>query len=114
MSERELRIQHVPRFELECGAVLEDVRQAYYLDGTLNPERDNLVLVFHALTGDANAVGGWWREVLGAGRAIDTDHYAVLSPNLLGSRYGSPARVISRRESSTGPPRDRRDWAVSW
>jgi len=89
VSERRLRVQHVPRFELECGAVLEDVRQAYYLDGTLNAERDNLVLVFHALTGDANAVGGWWREVFGAGRAIDTDRYAVLSPNLLGSRYGS-------------------------
>lgn len=89
MSERKLRVQHVPRFELECGAVLEDVRQAYYLDGTLNAERDNLVLVFHALTGDADAAGSWWREVIGPGRAIDTDRYAVLSPNLLGSCYGT-------------------------
>lgn len=86
---RAIRLHRVPRFTLECGAVLEDVHQAYYLDGALNAERDNLVLVFHALTGDADAVGGWWHEVIGPGRAIDTDHYAVLSPNLLGSCYGS-------------------------
>ena len=89
MSERKLHVQRVPRFELECGTVLENVRQAYYLDGALNAERDNLVMVFHALTGDADAVGSWWREVFGPGRAIDTDRYAVLSPNLLGSCYGT-------------------------
>jgi homoserine O-acetyltransferase len=89
VSERKLHVQQVPRFTLECGAVLEDVHQAYYLDGTLDAGRDNLVLVFHALTGDANAAGGWWREVIGPGRAIDTDRYAVLSPNLLGSCYGT-------------------------
>ena len=69
--------------------MLEDVQQAYYLDGALNAERDNLVMVFHALTGDADAAGGWWRDVIGPGRAIDTDRYAVLSPNLLGSCYGT-------------------------
>lgn len=89
MSERTIRLHHVPRFTLDCGAVLEDVQQAYYLDGALNAERDNLVLVFHALTGDADAAGGWWRALIGPGRAIDTDRYAVLSPNLLGSCYGS-------------------------
>lgn len=89
MSERTLRVQRVPRFTLECGAVLENVRQAYYLDGTLNAERDNLVIVFHALTGNADAAGSWWREVIGPGRAIDTDRYAVLAPNLLGSCYGT-------------------------
>jgi homoserine O-acetyltransferase len=89
VSERKLHVQHVPRFALECGAVLEDVHQAYYLDGALDAERDNLVLVFHALTGDADAVGGWWRDVIGPGRPVDTDRYAVLSPNLLGSCYGS-------------------------
>jgi homoserine O-acetyltransferase len=82
-------VQRVPRFALECGTVLEDVRQAYYLDGTLNTKRDNLVIVFHALTGDADAAGGWWREVIGPGRALDTDRYAVLAPNLLGSCYGT-------------------------
>ncbi len=84
--------QRVPRFELECGAVLEEVRQAYFLDGTLNERRDNLVLVFHALTGTADAVGGWWSGVAGPSRALDTGRWAVLSPNLLGSCCGTGAR----------------------
>jgi homoserine O-acetyltransferase/O-succinyltransferase len=89
VSPRAPRTQLLPRFELECGVTLTDVRQAYFLDGTLNAERDNLVVVFHALTGSADAAGDWWREVVGPGRAIDTDRYAVLCTNLLGSCYGS-------------------------
>lgn len=79
------------RFTLESGVVLRDVRQAYYLDGTLNAARDNVVVVFHALTGSADAAGDWWREVIGPGRAVDTDRYAVLCANLLGSCYGTTA-----------------------
>ena len=82
-------MQLVDRFELESGVVLRDVRQAYYLDGELNARRDNLVLVFHALTGSADAAGDWWREVVGPGRAVDTRRHAVLCANLLGSCYGS-------------------------
>lgn len=79
------------RFTLESGAVLRDVRQAYHLDGELNAARDNVVVVFHALTGTADAAGDWWRDVIGPGRAIDTDRYAVLCANLLGSCYGTSA-----------------------
>ena len=79
----------IDRFVLESGDVLSNVRQAYYLDGTLNTDRDNLIVVFHALTGSANAVGDWWSDVAGPGRALDTDRYAVLCTNLLGSCYGT-------------------------
>ncbi len=82
-------VQLLDRFELESGEVLQNVRQAYYLDGTLNAQRDNLVVVFHALTGSADAVGDWWSDVAGPGRAIDTGQYAVLCTNLLGSCYGT-------------------------
>ena len=82
-------VQLVDRFELESGAVLADVRQAYYLDGELNAARDNLVVVFHALTGSADAAGDWWRAVVGPGRAVDTRRHAVLCANLLGSCYGT-------------------------
>jgi homoserine O-acetyltransferase/O-succinyltransferase len=91
VSARELRIHRTARFAVDGGQTLRNVRQAYHLDGTLNAEGDNLVLVFHALTGDADAVGGWWSQVAGEGRAIDTGRYAVLSPNLLGSCYGTEA-----------------------
>lgn len=89
MSERQLRTQHLASFELESGEVLTDVVQAYHLDGELNAERDNLVVVFHALTGSADAVGGWWSEVFGPGKPIDTGRHAVLCANLLGSCYGT-------------------------
>jgi len=82
-------VQHLDHFELESGAVLRQVEHAYYLDGSLNEARDNVVVVFHTLTGSANAVGDWWRGVAGPGRAIDTDRYAVLCTNLLGSCYGT-------------------------
>ena len=73
---RHLCVQHLDRFELESGAVLRGVEHAYYLDGSLNEARDNMVVVFHALTGSANAVGDWWPGVAGPGLAIDTDRYA--------------------------------------
>jgi homoserine O-acetyltransferase/O-succinyltransferase len=87
--QRHRRVQLLDRFELESGEVLRHVEQAYFLDGTLNESRDNLVVVFHALTGSANAVGDWWRDVVGPGRALDTNRYAVLCTNLLGSCYGT-------------------------
>jgi homoserine O-acetyltransferase len=79
----------VAELVLESGHVLRGVRQAYYLDGALNEERNNLVVVIHALTGSADARGDWWSGVIGPGKALDTDRYAVLAPNLLGSCYGT-------------------------
>jgi homoserine O-acetyltransferase/O-succinyltransferase len=89
MSVRAVRFHRVDAFELECGIVLRNLRQAYHLDGHLNEARDNVVVLFHALTGSADAVGEWWPDVVGSGRALDTDRYAVLCPNLLGSCYGT-------------------------
>ena len=83
------RVQLLDSFELESGEVLRHVEQAYFLDGTLNEARDNLVVVFHALTGSADAMGDWWRDIVGPDRAIDTNRYAVLCTNLLGSCYGT-------------------------
>lgn len=98
MSRRELHVQHVPRFELESGEVLLDVRQAYHPDGALNAERDDVVLVFHALTGSADAAGEWWTEVIGPGKPIDTNRHAVLCANLLGSCYGTTGPWEPKRE----------------
>ena len=82
-------VHRLAELELESGAVLRDIEQVYYLDGALNEARDNLVVIFHALTGSADAAGDWWRDVVGPGRALDTDRYAVLCANLLGSCYGT-------------------------
>lgn len=89
MSAREGRTHETRGFALDCGVVLDRVTQAYHRDGALNQERDNLVVVFHALTGSADAAGTWWRDIIGPGRALDTERYAVLCANLLGSCYGT-------------------------
>lgn len=89
MSARERRQQRVGDFVLESGDVLRNVVQAYHLDGALNEARDNLVLIVHALTGSADAAGDWWADAVGPGKTIDTDRYAVLCTNLLGSCYGT-------------------------
>lgn len=91
---RALHTHRIERFTLESGVVLRDVAQAYHLDGTLNAARDNVVLVFHALTGSPDAAGDWWRDLIGAGKWIDTGRYAVLCTNLLGSCYGTSAGGI--------------------
>ncbi|HEX6069631.1 MAG TPA: homoserine O-acetyltransferase [Longimicrobiaceae bacterium] len=106
MSGRSLRTQQIPSFTLESGEVLTDVVQAYHLDGELNAERDNLVIVFHALTGSADAVGDWWSDIMGPGRAIDTDRYAVLCTNLLGSCYGTTFRRSEPGDRLRITPRD--------
>lgn len=103
-----------PRFALESGEILRDVRQAYVLEGALNARRDNLVLVFHSLTGSPETLGGWKGSVIGPGNAIDTNKWAVLCPNLLGSCYGTTFKRIQRKDSSntgSGPAISTRDQA---
>jgi len=106
---------HEP-LRLDSGAVLHPVRIAYETYGSLSRERDNAILICHALSGDAHAAGvsdiadtpsavdgmgaeergiqprggvGWWDNMIGPGKAFDTDRYFVICTNLLGSCRGS-------------------------
>jgi homoserine O-acetyltransferase/O-succinyltransferase len=99
-----VRFHAVPRFALESGEVLRDVRQAYVLEGALNEKRDNVVLVFHSLTGSPETLGGWKGSVIGPGKAIDTNRWAVLCPNLLGSCYGTEFKRLLRRVGKADAP----------
>ena len=83
---------------LESGAKLGPVTIAYETLGRLNPDRDNVVLVCHALSGNSHVAGyyssddrkpGWWDNIVGMGKGIDTDKYFVICTNILGSCYGS-------------------------
>ena len=85
-------------FALEWGGRLREVRVAYETWGELDPSASNAVLVCHALTGDSHAAGesgpshpsaGWWHELIGPGRAIDTDRYFVVCSNVLGGCQGT-------------------------
>jgi homoserine O-acetyltransferase len=94
----ERRFVPIGRFAFERGGSLPSVRIAYETYGELSPERDNAVLVLHALTGDSHLVGeagpgqptaGWWSGMVGPGLAIDTDRWFVVAPNMLGGCQGT-------------------------
>jgi homoserine O-acetyltransferase len=114
---------------LDCGRELFPVRVAYETYGTLSPARDNVILVCHALSGDAHAAGlaatppvgstrdgfgaeerdagkdrslGWWDGMIGPGKAFDTDRFFVVSTNLLGGCRGTTGP--SSRNPATGRP----------
>jgi len=91
--------------QLEQGGTLGPIDVAYETYGTLNPDSDNAVFVCHALTGDAHAAGlhagatrpGWWDNLIGPGKPLDTDRFFVICANLIGGCQGSTG------PSSTNP-----------
>ena len=88
MAEVTERIETFARFALESGIVLENVPVAYRSWGRLAPDGGNVIVVCHALTGNTD-VEAWWSELLGPGRALDTERYFVVCANVLASPYGS-------------------------
>ncbi len=110
---------------LENGETLDTVTVAYQSIGKLNANMDNVVLVNHALTGNAHISGkitreeienskfnerlhrynkmfnnkeGWWAPLIGKGKAIDTNQYFVICPNVLGSCYGTSGPASNNPE----------------
>jgi homoserine O-acetyltransferase len=114
---------------LDCGRELHPIRMAYETYGTLSPARDNVILVCHALSGDAHAAGfstkpaaastrdgfraderdagsgrslGWWDGMIGPAKAFDTERFYVVSSNLLGGCRGTTGP--SSTNPATGRP----------
>lgn len=94
---------------LESGETIPDVRVAYETWGEF--DGSNAVLVLHALTGDSHVTGeaglghptpGWWSGLIGPGRAVDTDRWFVVAPNVLGGCQGTTG--------PSTPARDGRPW----
>jgi homoserine O-acetyltransferase len=96
---------------LESGKTLGPIDVAYETYGTLNEAGDNAILICHALSGNAHVAGynspndrkpGWWDEMIGPGKGIDTNLYFVVCSNFLGGCSGTtgPSSVNSR----TGKP----------
>ncbi|WP_018023399.1 homoserine O-acetyltransferase MetX [Corynebacterium ulceribovis] len=104
-SQGEIGYIPIGSFTTEAGAVIPDVTVAVQRWGKLNDQLNNVVLVEHALTGDTNAAGdgGWWAELIGPGKAIDTNRWCVVCTNVIGGCKGS-----------TGPssphPEDGKPW----
>ncbi|HSJ73623.1 MAG TPA: homoserine O-acetyltransferase [Miltoncostaeaceae bacterium] len=95
---------------LDSGATLAPVEVAYETYGELDSARANAVVVCHALTGDAHAAGhhgnpsrrGWWDNIIGPGRPLDTDRFFVVCANLLGGCQGTTGP--SSIDPATGRP----------
>ncbi|MBM4400473.1 MAG: alpha/beta fold hydrolase, partial [Crenarchaeota archaeon] len=95
---------------LESGEKLGPITLAYETYGELNRQKSNAVLVAHALSGDAHAAGfrkgedvaGWWDNLIGPGKGLDTDKYFVICANVIGGCKGSTGS--SSINSRTGQP----------
>ena len=83
---------------LESGNRFGPITLAYETCGTLNEEKDNVILILHALSGDSHVAGyytpeddkpGWWDNMVGPGKGIDTDKYFIVCSNIVGSCMGS-------------------------
>ena len=96
---------------LACGKTLAHYDIAYETYGTLNAERSNAVLVCHALNASHHVAGyyaddpdniGWWDNMIGPGKPVDTDRFFVVGVNNIGSCFGStgPQSI----NPSTGKP----------
>lgn len=91
----------IPSYELESGVVLTNFPVAYKTYGQLSPERDNAMVIFHALSGSAD-VKDWWGPLLGGPgdekevrKAFDMSRFFVICVNSLGSPYGSASPVTA-------------------
>lgn len=82
----------------EAGAVIPDVTVEFERWGRLNDDCSNVILLEHALTGDAHASGpsdeyhptaGWWNGMIGSARALDTDEYCIICTNVIGGCRGT-------------------------
>jgi homoserine O-acetyltransferase len=95
---------------LESGEKIGPITLAYETYGKLNLQKSNAILILHAFSGDAHAAGinketkdfGWWDDLIGPGKGIDTDKYFVICSNILGGCKGStgPASINPK----TGTP----------
>ncbi len=85
------------KFKLVSGKTICPVTLAYETYGVLNKEKTNAILVTHALSGDAHAAGyhegdkdpGWWDDLIGPGKGLDTNKYFIICSNVLGGCKGS-------------------------
>jgi len=99
--EDEYTIAGATPLQLTSGAQLQQVTLRYALYGRLNRERDNAILVCHALSGSAR-VADWWPKMFGPPGIFDTERYCVIGINVIGSCYGSTGPCSS--DPRTGKP----------
>ncbi len=109
-SQRVVLFSEDDPLRLAGGRTLAPVEVAFETYGSLDGDARNAVLIAHALTGDAHAAGvhpddgrpGWWDNLIGPGKPIDTDRFFVVCANLLGGCQGTTGP--SSTDPATGRP----------
>jgi len=103
-------------FTFESGGTIPGFTLRYETYGRLNAARDNVVFIAHALSGDHHAAGihaltdrkpGWWNNLIGPGKAVDTNRYFAICSNCLGGCVGSTGP--SSLHPATGRP-----WGIAF
>lgn len=106
---------------LDCGEKLAPIDVEYEIYGQMNEKKDNVILLLHALSGDAHAAGwdekaeeigrtwridrpGWWDSMIGPDKALDTNKYCIICSNVLGGCYGTtgPASINPKTGKAYG------------
>jgi homoserine O-acetyltransferase len=96
---------------LKSGAVLNGYDLVYETYGTLNADKSNAILICHALSGNHHVAGfhseqekrpGWWDNMVGSGKPVDTERFFVIGLNNLGGCHGSTGP--SSLDPKTGKP----------
>ena len=99
---------------LQSGAALRDYSLSFETYGTLNAERSNAVLICHALNASHHVAGvyegqanseGWWDNMIGPGKPVDTDRFFVIGVNNLGSCFGSTGPMHANPDAPAGSGR---------
>jgi len=102
---------HPGPFTFASGQAIAGFTLRYETYGSLNATRDNAVLICHALSGDHHCAGwhserdakpGWWNNLIGPGKAVDTRRFFVICANVLGGCQGSTGP--SSTDPATGLP----------
>lgn len=119
-SNETIFFEHSEPFALRDGSSLPGITLAYETWGELNADASNAVLLYHALSGSHHAAGfnpsvsgigefwqkelheGWWENMIGPGKALDTNQLFIICPNYLGGCYGSTGP--SSLDPKTGKP----------
>ena len=92
-------------FQLENGETLENLTIAYHTAGTLNPEKNNIIWVCHALTANSD-VFDWWAGLFGENELFNPKDHFIICANVIGSNYGTTNPLSTNPETNSPYYRD--------
>lgn len=106
------QVLELPTFTTQRGRTIRNVKIGWESYGTLNPDRSNAILICHSFSGNSHAAGkyassdaapGYWDDIIGPGKAIDTNKYFVISADTLVNLSAHDRNVVTTGPASINP-----------